>query len=106
MYKSIQKFVEKGTQEIEKSSKEFYEELNLDRLIVKTEEIVRELGRKLIEETLENLNERLRHSKDRKKNWYIKHKCLLYLVFSYGIVASFSRKFPELNSTGGFSFSH
>ena len=56
MYKSIQEFVEK-------SSKEFYEELNMDRLIVKTEEIVRELGRN--SSILDNSQES-RHEKRKK----------------------------------------
>ena len=74
MYKSIQEFVEKGTQELEKSSQEFYEELNLDEWIKEIEDQVLQLGRNLIRETLENLNELLRTSPDRKENWHIEHK--------------------------------
>ena len=75
MYNSIQHFNEFGVKKIENEIKNFMEgNKNIVGLILALQKILFELGRDIITEVLENMDEYLRNSGVRKKKWEIVRK--------------------------------
>ena len=87
MYNSIQHFNEFGVKKIENEIKNFMEgNKNIVGLILALQKILFELGRDIITEVLENMDEYLRNSGVRKKKWEIVRKDKNRILTSFGIV--------------------
>jgi hypothetical protein len=77
MYNSIQQFNQFGVKNIEKIIKTFIEQENHDiaDLVIGLQKPLQELQCMLISETIEDLDEQLRKSSERKENWSITRSC-------------------------------
>lgn len=85
MYNSIQHFNEFGVKKIEETIKSFISESrDLTDLVIGLQKDLFELGRNIITEVLENLDDELRKSKLRKQRWEIIRKDATSLLTSFG----------------------
>ena len=87
MYNSIQYFNEVGVRKIEETIKKFIrEKKDLADLVFGLQESLYELGRNIIIEVLEDMDQYLRESAVRKKDWEIVRKDKTGLVTSFGSI--------------------
>jgi len=85
MYNSIQHFIEFGVKKIEERVKEFAQKpTDLADLVIGLQEELFELGRDIITEVLEDMDEYLRESGSRKQNWEIVRKDRTEILTSFG----------------------
>ena len=85
MYNSIQQFLDFGTGKIEKGIRSFIEEKkDLADLVIGLKEELFELGRNILQEVLEDMDQHLRESGVRKKKWEIVRKDETGLLTSFG----------------------
>jgi len=88
MYNSIQQFNEFGLKKIEKTIETFIsEKRNLADLVLGLQESLYELGRNIIAEVLEDMDEHIRNSTERKKRYEIVRKDPSTILTSFGLVA-------------------
>lgn len=100
MYNSIQHFNEVIVGKIEESIKNFInEQKDLADLINGLEENLFELGRNIIVEVLEDMDQVVRESKERKKDWEIVRKDDKSLLTSFGTI-NYSRTYYKSKSNG------
>lgn len=74
MYNSIIEFIKNDTTKIEKITKEFLLAGNMLRFEENLMEAMVELGRNIYQECLENVEQSIRESEVRKKEYYVEHK--------------------------------
>ncbi|HHW21824.1 MAG TPA: ISLre2 family transposase [Clostridiaceae bacterium] len=87
MYNSIQHFIEFGVEKIEKKIKQFIEKpSDLADLVLGLHEELLELGRDIVTEVLEDMDDYLRKSASRKQNWEIVRKDRTGLLTSFGAI--------------------
>jgi REP element-mobilizing transposase RayT len=87
MYNSIQHFNECGVPKIEKEIKNFIKEgKDIADLVLDIKESLFELGRDILTEVLEDMDEYLRNSEARKKSWDIVRKDEASILTSFGPV--------------------
>lgn len=87
MYDSIQYFNEIGVKNIEKVIKNFIKEKkDIADLVFGLQENLFELGRNIITEVLEDMDQSLRESAIRKKDWEIVRKDETGLLTSFGSI--------------------
>ena len=87
MYNSIQHFNELGVKKIEEAIKKFIgEHSDLADLIIGLQDNLFELGRNIVKEVLEDMDEHLRNCGVRKKDWEIVRKDETGLLTSFGSV--------------------
>ena len=87
MYNSIHHFNEFGVKKIEKTIKEFIKEgKDLGDLVFGLEESLFELGRNILVEVLEDMDQHLRNSGLRKNNWEIVRNDTTQLLTSFGMI--------------------
>ena len=87
MYNSIQHFNEFGVKRIEKRIKNFIKNgRDIADLIFGLEEDIFELGRNIIKEVLEDIDEYLRNCEVRKEYWEIVRKDETGLLTSFGMI--------------------
>lgn len=85
MYNSIQHFVDFGTGKIEKRIKSFIEEKkDIADLVIGLQEELYELGRNIIQEVLEDIDQQLCKSALRKQKWEVVRKDTTGLLTSFG----------------------
>ena len=100
MYNSIQHFGEFGVKKIEAKIKSFVNEgKDLADLVFGLQEDLFELGRNILQEVIEDMDEHLRTSGIRKKQWEIVRKDPATLLTSFGMI-SYSRTYFK-PKTGG-----
>jgi len=88
MYNSIQHFLEIGTGKIEKRIKRTIEESkDIADLVIGLQEELHELGRNIIQEVLEDIDEELRKSYRRKQKWEIVRSDRTSLLISFGVIS-------------------
>lgn len=93
MYNSIQQFNEFGVRKIEKSIENFVsEKRDLADLVLGLQESLFELGRSIVAEVLEDMDEHVRNSAERKKRYEIVRKDPNTLLTSFGSV-TYSRTY-------------
>jgi hypothetical protein len=93
MYNSIQHFGEFGVRKIEAKIKNFVDEgKDLADLIYGLQEDLFEFGRNILQEVIEDMDEHLRTSSLRKKQWEIVRKDCATLLTSFGTL-SYSRTY-------------
>lgn len=87
MYNSLQHFNEFGTRKIEEAIKNFInEKKDLADLVLGLQESLFELGRNILTEVLEDMDEYLRNCGIRKKEWEIVRKDQTSLLTSFGTI--------------------
>jgi len=87
MYNSIQHFNEFGTKKIEETIKNFIsEKKDLADLVLGLKESLFELGRNIVTEVLEDMDQYLRDCSVRKKDWEIVRKDKTGLLTSFGMI--------------------
>jgi len=87
MYDSIQQFNEFGVKNIEKVIKKFIKnKKDIADLVLELKENLFELGRNIVTEVLEDMDENLRKSEARKKEWEIVRKDKTSLLTSFGTI--------------------
>ena len=87
MYNSIQYFNEYGVTKIEKEIKNFIKEgENIADLVLDLQEDLFELGRDILTEVLEDMDEYLRNSEVRKRKWEIVRRDKASILTSFGPV--------------------
>jgi hypothetical protein len=87
MYNSLQHFNEFGTRKIEETIKNFInEKKDLADLVLSLQESLFELGRNILTEVLEDMDEYLRNCGVRKKDWEIVRKDQTGLLTSFGTI--------------------
>lgn len=85
MYNSLQHFNEFGTKKIEKTIKNFIiEKKDLADLVFGLQESLFELGRNIVKEVLEDMDDYLRNSAIRLKDWEVVRKDETGLLTSFG----------------------
>ncbi len=85
MYNSIQHFEEFGVKKIEAKIKDFIiEKKDLADLVFGLQEDIFELGRNILQEVIEDIDENLRTSGVRKKEWEIVRKDSASILTSFG----------------------
>jgi hypothetical protein len=88
MYNSIQHFNEFGLREIEEVIKTFVaEKKDLADFVLDLQEILYELGRSIVTEVLEDMDDYIRNSTERKKQYEIVRKDPNTLLTSFGMVS-------------------
>ena len=88
MYNSIQHFIEFGVKKIEERVKQFVEKpTDLADLVLGLHEELLELGRDIVIEVLEDMDDYLRRSACRKQNWEIVRKDRTGLLTSFGQIS-------------------
>ncbi len=88
MYNSIQHFNEFGVKKIEKVIETFIsEKKDLADLVLGLQESLFELGRTIVAEVLEDMDEHIRNSSERKKRYEIVRKDPSTILTSFGMVA-------------------
>lgn len=88
MYNSIQHFLEIGTGKIEKRIKRTIEESkDIADLVIGLQEELHELGRNIIQEVLEDIDQELRKSYRRKQKWEIVRSDRTSLLISFGVIS-------------------
>jgi len=88
MYNSIQHFIEFGVKKIEERVKQFVEKpTDLADLVLGLHEELLELGRDIVIEVLEGMDDYLRRSACRKQNWEIVRKDRTGLLTSFGQIS-------------------
>lgn len=87
MYNSIQQFNEFGVKKIEKEIKNFISERkDFADLVLGLREELFELGKNILTEVLEDMDEYIRNSEHRKKSWEIVRKDKTSLLTSFGMI--------------------
>jgi hypothetical protein len=87
MYNSIQHFGEFGVKKIEKKVKDFISnQKDLADLVLGLQEDIFELGRNILQEVLEDIDENLRTSGVRKKEWEVVRKDAASILTSFGLL--------------------
>jgi hypothetical protein len=87
MYNSIQHFNEFGVKRIEKTVKNFIKDgKDLADLILELKEDLFKLGRDILEEVLEDMDDYLRNCEVRKQDWEIVRKDKTSLLTSFGMI--------------------
>jgi len=100
MYNSIQHFNEFGLRKIEKVIETFVtEKKDLADLVLGLQETLFELGRNIVAEVLEDMDDYIRNSADRKKRYEIVRKDPSTLLTSFGLVA-YSRTYFKPKAGG------
>ncbi len=100
MYNSIQQFNEFGLRKIEKVIETFVsEKKDIADLVLGLQESLYELGRSIVSEVLEDMDEHIRNSAERKKRYEIVRKDPSTLLTSFGTIA-YSRTYFK-PKTGG-----
>jgi len=100
MYNSIQHFNEFGLRKIEKVIETFVtEKKDLADLVPDLQETLFELGRNIVAEVLEDMDDYIRNSADRKKRYEIIRKDPSTLLTSFGLVA-YSRTYFKPKAGG------
>lgn len=100
MYNSIQHFNEFGLRKIEKVIETFVtEKKDLADLVLDLQETLFELGRNIVAEVLEDMDDYIRNSADRKKRYEIVRKDPSTLLTSFGLVA-YSRTYFKPKAGG------
>lgn len=100
MYNSIQHFNEFGTRKIEETIKNFIsEKKDFADLVLGLQESLFELGRNIVIEVLEDMDEYLRKSEIRKKDWEIVRKDETGLLTSFGSI-KYSRTYFKTKREG------
>lgn len=100
MYDSIQHFNEFGVRKIEETIKSFLRESrDVADLVIGLQKNLFELGRNIITEVLEDLDEELRKNVHRKKHWEIVRKDATSLLTSFGEIR-YSRTYYKPKSGG------
>jgi len=93
MYNSIQHFNDIGVKKIEKIIESFVaEKKDLADLVLGLQESLFELGRNIVAEVLEDMDEYLRNSAERKKKYEVIRKDPNTLLTSFGTVWSCQEK--------------
>ncbi|AUS96610.1 ISLre2 family transposase [Clostridium thermosuccinogenes] len=88
MYNSIQHFIGFGVKKIEEKVKKFVEKpTDLADLVLGLHEELLELGRNIVTEVLEDMDDYLRESASRKQNWEIVRKDRTGLLTSFGPIS-------------------
>lgn len=100
MYNSIQHFNEFGTRKIEETIKNFInQEKDIADLVLGLQESLFELGRNIVTEVLEDMDEYLRKCEIRKKDWEIVRKDATGLLTSFGAIR-YSRTYFKSKKEG------
>ncbi|MGE5631066.1 MAG: UPF0236 family transposase-like protein, partial [Caulobacteraceae bacterium] len=87
MYNSIQHFNEFSTRKIEETIKNFIsQKKDIADLVLGLQESLFELGRNIVTEVLEDMDEYLRKCEIRKKEWEIVRKDETGLLTSFGAI--------------------
>lgn len=88
MYNSIQQFNDFGIEKIEKGIEKFItEKKDLADLVLGLRESLFELGRNIVIEVLEDMDEQIRISADRKKRYEIVRKDQSSILTSFGLIS-------------------
>jgi hypothetical protein len=100
MYNSIQHFNEFGTRKIEETIKNFIsEKKDVADLVLGLQESLFELGRNIVTEVLEDMDEYLRNCEIRKKDWEVIRKDETGLLTSFGSI-KYSRTYFKPKKEG------
>jgi len=100
MYNSIQHFNEFGTRKIEDTIKNFIsEKRDIADLVLGLQESLFELGRNIVTEVLEDMDEYLRNCEIRKKDWEVIRKDETGLLTSFGSI-KYSRTYFKPKKEG------
>jgi len=100
MYNSIQHFNEFGTRKIEETIKNFIsEKKDVADLVLGLQESLFELGRNIVTEVLEDMDEYLRNCEIRKKDWEVVRKDDTGLLTSFGSI-KYSRTYFKPKKEG------
>lgn len=100
MYNSIQHFNEFGTRKIEETIKNFIsEKKDVADLVLGLQESLCELGRNIVTEVLEDMDEYLRNCEIRKKDWEVIRKDETGLLTSFGSI-KYSRTYFKPKKEG------
>lgn len=100
MYNSIQHFNEFGTRKIEETIKNFIsQKKDIADLVLGLQESLFELGRNILTEVLEDMDEYLRKCEIRKKDWEIVRKDETGLLTSFGAI-KYSRTYFKPKKEG------
>ncbi|MGI6777800.1 MAG: ISLre2 family transposase [Acetivibrionales bacterium] len=104
MYNSIQHFNEFGVKRIEETIKKFIgEKKDLADLVLGLQENLFELGRNIVKEVLEDMDEYLRNCGVRKKDWEIVRKDETGLLTSFGLI-KYNRTYFKPKENGKRSY--
>lgn len=104
MNKSIQHFIEFGTEKLEKKMVEFASEpTKIAEMVYGVIDSVTELGRSIIAEEWETLDEIIRQSGKRKENWHVVRKDFTTLVTHLGPVR-YSKTLFKHKTTGEYAY--
>jgi len=104
MYNSIQHFNEFGARKIEETIKNFInEKKDLADLVLGLQETIFELGRSVIIEVLEDMDEYIRGCGVRKKQWEIVRKDINSLLTSFGMI-QYSRTYFRHKAEGKYRY--
>ncbi len=100
MYNSIQQFLDFGTKNIRETIKKFIEQGDdVANLILGLQEDIFKLGRDMVSEVLEGMDDHLRKSGIRKQQWDIIRKDNSCMLTSFGMV-NYSRTYFLSKKTG------
>lgn len=104
MNKSILQFNEKGTKELGLIAKKFFEDpTKLDEMVDGVLETLLSFGLNLIRETLEDMDESIRHSPKRSEKWNINRKEQTQLLCRLGNVV-YQRTLSESKEKDGYCY--
>ena len=104
MYNSIQQFNEFGFKKIEKTIEVFLtEKKDIADLVLGLQESLYELGRNILTEVLEDMDECIFKSKERKKKHEVVRKDENNLLTSFGMI-TYSRRYYKAKENGGYKY--
>jgi len=103
MYNSIQHFNEFGVRKIEKAIETFItEKKDLVDLVLGLQESLFELGRSIVAEVLEDMDEYIFNSRERKRKYESVRKDQSSLLTSFGMIA-YSRRYYKSKERGNYT---
>lgn len=103
MYNSIQHFNEFGSKKIEKTIETFLaEKKDIADLVLGLQESLFELGRSIVAEVLEDMDEYIFKSGERKKKYESVRKDQASLLTSFGMI-SYSRRYYKAKESGNYT---